>query len=77
MEVQPQEGNRNIETCPKLQPRDTPRDKWAKILLRTKGKIPEVKLRGKQYTQQPKGKLYTKAADRQKRRKRGKLMKRK
>ena len=64
MEVQPQEGNRNIETWPKLQQNDTPRDKWATTLLKMKGDIHEVKIRGKQYPQQLKEEMHTKAADR-------------
>ena len=65
MEVEPQEGNRNIETCPKLQQNDTPRDKWAKILLRKKGNIHEVQIQGKIPTT-AKRKLHTKATDRRK-----------
>ena len=44
MEVKPREGNWNIETCQKLQQNDTPRDKWAKLLLKMNGIIHEVKL---------------------------------
>ena len=45
MKIQPQKGGWNTETCPKLIPEDTPRDKWAKLILRMKGNIPEIKLR--------------------------------
>ena len=37
LKIQPQAGNWNVETCPKLTPEETPRGKWAKILLRMKG----------------------------------------
>ena len=77
MKIQPHEGDWDIETCPKLQPNDTPRDKWAKILLRTKENISEVRLRGKKYPQQPTEEIYTKASDRirKKEKKRKKEMK--
>ena len=64
MEIRPQGGSRNVETCAKLQAQVTPRGKWAKILLRMKGNIPEIQLHEMKYSQQPKEVLYTKAADR-------------
>ena len=64
MEVTPKEGNWNIDKCQKLQQEDAPRDKWAKILLRTKGNIREVKLQPRRYPHQPREKLCTKANDR-------------
>ena len=53
IKVQPQACDWNIETCPKLPPEETPRGKWAKILLRMKGKVPEAKIRKKKYPKQP------------------------
>ena len=68
IKIQPQEGHWNIETCPKLMPEETPRGKWAKVLLRMKGNVPEIKLRKEKYPQQPKKEIaiYTKASDRKK-----------
>ena len=66
LKIQPQAGNWNVETCPKLTPEETPRGKWAKILLRMKGNVPEVKLRKKRYPRQPKNDVYAKAPDRKK-----------
>ena len=43
---------------------DTPRDKWAKILLRMKGNIPEVCLQKMKHPQQQTERIYTKASDR-------------
>ena len=68
MEIHPRGGSRNIETCAKLQTQDAPRGKWAKILLRMKGGVPEIQLQDMKYSQQPKEVLYTKSADRMKER---------
>ena len=48
--------------------RKTPRDNWAKILLRMKGNIPEVCLRERRHSQQQTEKIYKKAPDRLKER---------
>ena len=37
IELAPQQGDRNAEICPKLNPEDTPRGKWIKALLKIKG----------------------------------------
>ena len=60
IKIQPQEGHWDIETCPKLMPEETPRDKWAKVLLRMKGNVPEIKLRKKNtHNNQKKKSQYT------------------
>ena len=64
MQVSPQEGNWNTETCQKLQQEDTPMGKWAKILLRLKGNMPEVKLQQQKYSHHQREKLSTRAKDR-------------
>ena len=64
MEVTPQEGDWDIDACQKLQQEDAPREKWAKILLRMKGNIPEVKLQPRRYPHQTREELCTKAHDR-------------
>ena len=66
LKIQPQAGDWDIETCPKLQLNDTPRDKWAKILQRMKGNMREVKLRERKYPQQLEEAIYTKVSDRDK-----------
>ena len=45
VKIQPQNGGWGTETCHKLIPDDTPREKWAKLIMRAKGNIPEIKLR--------------------------------
>ena len=64
VKVRPQGGSRDIETCTEIHTQDTPRDKWAKILLRMKGIILEIQLQEMKYPQQPREELYTKASDR-------------
>ena len=49
MKIQPQKGEWDTETCHKLISEDTPRDKWAKLVLGMKGNIPEIKLREWKY----------------------------
>ena len=68
MKIQPQNGGWNTETCPKLIPEDTPRDKWAKLILRMKGNIPEIKLREweHKHSEEKIVAMHTKAAERQK-----------
>ena len=68
MKIQPQKGGWNTETCPKLIPEDTPRDKWAKLILRMKGNIPGIKLRAweHKHSEEKIVIMQTKAADRQK-----------
>ena len=67
LKIQPQKGGWNTETCPKLIPEDTPRDKWAKLILRMKGNIPEIKLREweHKHTEEKTIIMHTKAAERQ------------
>ena len=50
MRIQPQKEGWCAETCRRLIPEDTPRDKWAKLVLRMKGNIPEIRLREWKYT---------------------------
>ena len=49
-----------------MQKEDTARDKWAKILLRMKGNIPEICIRQPKYSQQGTEEIHTKASDRKK-----------
>ena len=68
MKIQPQKGGWDTETCHKLIPEDTPRDKWAKLILRMKGNIPEIKLRERErkHSEEKTVAMHTKAAERQK-----------
>ena len=66
LEIESQGGNWNVETRLKMPQEDTPRDKWAKILLRIKGNIPVVFLQKTKYPQQQTEKIHTKSSDRQK-----------
>ena len=68
MQIQPQKGGWNTETRPKLIPEDTPRDKWAKLILRMKGNIPGIKLREweRKHSEEKTVAMHTKAAERQK-----------
>jgi len=67
LEIEAQRGEWDIETCIKMRKEDTSRDKWAKILLRMKGNIPEIRLRQPKYPQQGTEELHTKASDRKNR----------
>ena len=67
LEIAAQEGDWNIETCAKMQKEETTRDKWAQILLRMKGNIPEICLRQPKYSQQGTEERHTKASDRKNR----------
>ena len=55
IKIQPQKGGWGTETCQKLIPEDTPMAKWAKLILRMTGNIPEIKLRGEYAHQKEKG----------------------
>ena len=69
MKIQTRKGGGNTETCHKLIPEDTPRGKWAKLILRMKGNIPEIKLREweHKHSEEKEVAMHTKAAERQKR----------
>ena len=64
MEAINQDGNWNIDTFRKLQQESAPRDKWAKILMRTKGNIHGVKMQPRRYPHLPQGKFRAKVKDR-------------
>ena len=48
----------------KIHQEETPRGKWAKILLQMKGTILEVRLQPRRYLYRPQRKLHTEAKDR-------------
>ena len=72
MKIQPQKGEWDTETCHKLISEDTPRDKWAKLVLGMKGNIPEIKLREWKYAHPAEKEVATrtKASKRQNQKKR-------
>ena len=49
-----------------MQKEETTRDKWAQILLRMKGNIPEIRIRQSKYPQQGQEEIHTRASDRKK-----------
>ena len=64
LEIQSQVGNWNVETFLNMPQEDTPRDKWEKILMGTKGNIPELCLQKIKHPQQQTERIYTKTSDR-------------
>jgi len=49
LELAPQGWNRNMEICPQLRRKDTPGEKWIKILHRALGNMPGLRLQPRKY----------------------------